>query len=217
MSKKRMDILDSISMPFKICGQKTKCFSYIENIFIHLNLIYRYICIYKVSANLFKMLKCDSFIEIIRGLEWDQWLCYFAAHVQISCNSSALVSSLTMWGTFVLATSSMAASAIDLATSVSMAPLWDSSSSTTLDVNRTLKVDSTRWFPNTAEVRNSALIFSEWYSQAISSLRLSAQKSTWIYINSLCDKTLSVNLALTQLNIWVNSLQVWTVFWAIKL
>lgn len=149
MSKKRMDILDSISMPFKICGQKTKCFSYIENIFIHLNLIYRYICIYKVSANLFKMLKCDSFIEIIRGLEWDQWLCYFAAHVQISCNISALVSSLTMWGTFVLATSSMAASAIDLATSVSMAPLWDSSSSTTLDVNRILKVDSTRWFPNT--------------------------------------------------------------------
>lgn len=144
MSKKRMDILDSISMPFKICGQKTL------KIFIHLNLIYRYICIYKVSANLFKMLKCDSFIEIIRGLEWDQWLCYFAAHVQISCNSSALVGSLTMWGTFVLATSSMAASAIDLATSVSMAPLWDSSSSTTLDVNRTLKVDSTRWFPNTA-------------------------------------------------------------------
>lgn len=40
-----------------------------------------------------------------------------------------------MWGTFVLATSNMAASAIALAASCPMAPLFDRSSSTTLDEN----------------------------------------------------------------------------------
>lgn len=44
-----------------------------------------------------------------------------------------LESFVTMWGTFVLATSNMAASAIALAASNPMAPLFDRSSSTTLD------------------------------------------------------------------------------------
>lgn len=45
-----------------------------------------------------------------------------------------------MWGTFVLATSNMAASAIALATSSPMAPLFDRSSSTTLDENNSVSL-----------------------------------------------------------------------------
>lgn len=55
-------------------------------------------------------------------------------------SSLVLVGSITMWGTFVLATSNMAASAIALAASSPMAPLFDRSSSTTLDENNVVSL-----------------------------------------------------------------------------
>lgn len=50
-----------------------------------------------------------------------------------------------MWGTFVLATSNMAASAIALAASSPMAPLFDRSSSTTLDEKQRCQSQNPRW------------------------------------------------------------------------
>lgn len=62
-------------------------------------------------------------------------MCYFAADkygCMMNCYSFVVVSSLTMLGTFMLATSNMAASAMALAVSCPISPLFDISSSTTL-------------------------------------------------------------------------------------
>lgn len=76
------------------------------------------------KTNLLKMLKGDSFVEIVWSLGREQTVSLFPFVGR--CQGFS-----TMWGTLVLATSNMAASAIVLAASCPMAPLFDRSSSTT--------------------------------------------------------------------------------------
>lgn len=130
-----MCILDSISSPFRICGQITKKMSYSS--------VKNWVAIWSPSrkhANLFKMLKCNSFIEFIRALRWKKER--KTVTLRICFKIFDLKSFVTMWGTFVLATSNMAASAIALAASSPMAPLFDRSSSTTLDENNGVSLKS---------------------------------------------------------------------------
>lgn len=128
-SRKRMCILDSSSRRCNICEQTTKRVTEAQSSFVFVSGRWK-------NTNLLKMLKRNPLIEIIGTLQGLETPSDVVGTDRICFSGSTSVSSVTIWGTFVLATSNMAASAIALAASCPMVPLFDRSSSTTLAQDR---------------------------------------------------------------------------------